>query len=252
MSRYFIELAYNGKQFSGFQKQENARTIQGEVDKAFRTILRSEIETTTSSRTDAGVHAVQNFLHFDTDKILPVTMAYNANAILPKDIVVKSIREVTPESHSRFNAQYRTYEYMIYQEKNPFLTDLAYFYPFPLDKKLLSEAAAFFKKNTDFQSFCKRHAEVNHYQCNLSIVNWTEEKDYLKFTVRGNRFLRGMVRALVGTSLQIARGNIDINTLPKIVQAHDSQQADFSAAAHGLKLLEVGYPEEIFISKSNL
>jgi len=247
MSRYFIELAYNGKRFSGFQKQENALTIQGEVDKAFQTIMRTAINTTTSSRTDAGVHAIQNFLHFDTNKKLPSTLAYNANAILPKDIVVKSIREVRPESHSRFDAQFRTYEYLVYQAKNPFLTDTAYFYPFPLKKELLDKVALFYKNNTDYQSFCKRHAEVNHYQCNLSIVNWSHEKDYLKFTVRGNRFLRGMVRALVGTSLQIARGNIDVNSLPEIIAAHDSQQADFSAAAHGLKLLEVGYPAELFI-----
>lgn len=248
MSRYFIELAYKGKRFAGFQRQQNARTIQGDVEIALETILRSKINTTTSSRTDAGVHAEQNYLHFDTEIKLPATLAYNANAILDSAIVITQIRKVKDDAHSRFNALYRTYKYAVYQTKNPFLKDTAYFFPFPLDKELLHASAKIFKQNKNFQSFCKRHAEVTHYQCKLDIVQWKEEKEYLEFTVKGNRFLRGMVRALVMTSLQIARGKIPLEQLQSILDANDCQKADFSADAKGLKLVSVEYPKELFIS----
>ncbi len=247
MSRFFIELAYKGKHFAGFQKQPNAITVQGEIDQTLSTILRTTIETTTSSRTDAGVHALQNYLHFDYSADLPKTLVYNANSILNKDLVILSIRKVQANAHSRFDARSRTYEYVVYQNKNPFLKDFGYFFPFKLDVALLHQSADIFKANTNFQSFCKRHTEVNNYNCELSFVKWTQEKEYLKFTVRGNRFLRGMVRALVMTSLQIARGKIALDQLQEIIDANDCQRADFSAEARGLKLISVDYPEEIFI-----
>jgi len=248
MSRYFIELAYHGKPFSGFQKQPNAMTVQGSVEDAFQTVLRTAIETTTSSRTDSGVHALQNYLHFDTGISLPNTLAYNANAILHKDIVIKDISKVKDDIHSRFNALSRTYEYIIYQNKNPFLKDVAYFYPFPLDINILHQSAKLFKKNKNFQSFCKRHVEVTHYNCDLLNVSWHEANDHLKFTVTGNRFLRGMVRALVGTSLQMARGQIKLEQLQSIFDSNDCRNADFSADAKGLKLIKVEYPQDIFIN----
>ncbi len=248
MSRYFIELAYKGSHFAGFQKQPNAIGVQGCVDEAFSTILRSTIETTTSSRTDSGVHSLQNYLHFDTEIDIPETLVYNANAILHKDIVIKNIRKVKPEAHSRFNALSRTYEYIIYQNKNPFLQETGYFYPFPLDIDVLHKSAQLFKENTNFQSFCKRHVEVTHYYCDILHIEWKEEENYLKFSVKGNRFLRGMVRALVGTSLQIARGKIKLENLQAIIDSNDCQQVDFSADAKGLTLVNVEYPKEIFIS----
>lgn len=247
MPRYFVELAYKGKHFSGFQKQTSQKTIQGEIDKALSTILRTPIETTTSSRTDAGVHALQNYLHFDCDLPLPDSTVYNANAILHSDIVIKNLPKVAPTAHSRFDALSRTYEYIVYQNKNPFLKDVGYFYPFALDFDRLQKVAEIYKSNQNFQSFCKRHVEVNNYLCTLEKVIWEKENDYLKFTVVGNRFLRGMVRALVGTSLQIARGKINIEQLQKIIDANDCQQADFSADAKGLKLVSVAYPSNIFI-----
>jgi tRNA pseudouridine38-40 synthase len=247
MPRYFIELAYHGKNFAGFQRQPNAETVQGSVEKALSTILRAPIETTTSSRTDAGVHALQNFLHFDFDYELPNTLAYNANAILHRDIVIIAMHKVNDKAHSRFDAMARTYEYIIYQNKNPFLKEIAYFYPFPLDIEILQKSALQFKENTNFQSFCKRHVEVSHYECNLLKIEWAEEADHLKFTVKGNRFLRGMVRALVGTSLQMARGKIELNDLQSIIASNDCRRADFSADAKGLKLVAVEYPKEIFI-----
>lgn len=247
MSRFFIELAYHGKTFAGFQKQPNANTVQGEINKALSTILRNEIDTTTSSRTDAGVHSIQNYLHFDFEQELPPTLLYNANAILPHDIVISSIKKVKDTAHSRFDAISRTYEYVVYQNKNPFMKEVGYFFPFKLDKELLKASADIYKANTNFQSFCKRHAEVTHYKCNLSHVAWTQEEDHLKFTVVGNRFLRGMVRALVMTSLQIARGKIALEHLQSILDSNDCQQADFSAEAKGLKLISVEYPSDIFI-----
>lgn len=247
MSRYFIELSYKGKHFAGFQKQLNAKTIQGEVDHALSIILRTPIETTTSSRTDAGVHAIQNYLHFDSSIKLPKTLAYNANAILHSDIVITDIRHVLEDAHSRFDAVSRTYEYAVYQNKNPFLKDRAYFFPFPIDFDLLISSAQILKSNTNFQSFCKRHTEVSNYLCKLETLEWKREKGLIKLTVKGNRFLRGMVRALVMTSLQIARGKIKLEELQRIIDANDCQQADFSADGHGLKLISVEYPEHIFL-----
>ena len=247
MQRYFIELAYQGTRFSGFQKQCKQETVQGEVDKALATVIREQIETVTSSRTDAGVHAKQNFLHFDVSVDLPKSLLYNVNAILNKDIVVKSIRQVNPDAHSRFNALSRQYQYIVYQDKNPFLHEWGYFYPFKLNFDLLQQTAEIFLNNTNYQSFCKRNTDVNNYICLLDKVMWEKEDDYLKFTVRGNRFLRGMVRALVGTSLQIARGKILVEDLDGIISSNDCQQADFSAVAKGLQLVSVVYPEDIFI-----
>lgn len=247
MPRFFIEVSYKGKRFAGFQRQQNATTVQGEVEKALATILRTEISTTTSSRTDAGVHALQNYLHFDTKLNLPPTLVYNANAILDADIVIQKILRVKDEAHSRFNALGRTYEYTVYQNKNPFLKDIGYFFPFPLDIKLLHACAEILKSNSNFQSFCKRHAEVSHYNCQLETVTWEEKQDCLLFTVKGNRFLRGMVRALVMTSLQIARGKIALSDLQKIIDANNCQGADFSADGKGLKLVAVEYPGDIFI-----
>lgn len=247
MPRYFIALAYRGKHFCGFQKQTSQITVQGEIDKALSTILRTAIETTTSSRTDTGVHAFQNYLHFDCELAVPDNTVYKANAILHHDLVIHSIRAVKEKAHSRFDAISRTYEYIVYQNKDPFMKDRGYFFPFTLDFDLLQQVATIYKANSNFQSFCKRHAEVNNYLCKLEHVSWEKENNYLKFTVTGNRFLRGMVRALVGTSLQIARRKIDINDLQKIIDSNDCQRADFSADGKGLKLVSVKYPNEIFI-----
>ncbi len=246
MARFFIEVAYKGSAFCGFQKQPNQPTIQGLVETALAVILRNTVETTTSSRTDTGVHARQNFLHFDYNQNLPTTLVYNANAILHEDIIIRNISLMQPNAHSRFDALSRTYEYIVYQTKNPFLKDFGYFYPFKLDYEKLQAAATLFLQNTYYQSFCKRHTEVNNFNCQLEEVQWEIHDDFLKFRVKGNRFLRGMVRAMVGTSLLVGRGKITLDDLQRIIDANDCQEAEFSAEAKGLQLIQVEYPAHIF------
>lgn len=249
MPRYFIDLAYKGTHFSGLQKQNNARSIQGEINKALQTILKQEIETVTSSRTDAGVHCKHNFLHFDTAiQFSPDKLSYQLNAVLDKDISVHTIAPVTSDAHSRFNARSRLYSYKIHQYKNPLIREFSYFYPFPLDFNTMQEACQVFLATTDFQSFSKKHTEVQNFDCKLSQCHWIIHNQYeSEFIVEGNRFLRGMVRGLVGTSLQIGRGKISIEDLKTIIASKDCNQANFSAEARGLTLNQVNYPSEIFL-----
>ena len=251
MKRYFLEVAYAGGRYSGFQIQDNALTVQSEVERALEVIFRRTIELTGSSRTDAGVHALQNFFHFDSPEEMPVASLYNVNAILPGDIVVKSMREVKAGTdgilpHSRFTARSREYRYYIYRAKNPFLSDRAYFYPYTVDLTLLQEAAGIIPVYTDFSSFSKRKTQVKTFDCTIMISRWEEQENCIVYHVKGNRFLRGMVRGLVGTMLQVGRGKITIEELKEIIEKRDCTLADFAVPAHGLFLTAVNYPENIF------
>lgn len=242
MPRYFIEVAYKGTRYSGFQVQQNALTVQYEVEKALQTRFREPFALTGSSRTDAGVHALQNYFHFDTPLQLEAAHVYNINAILPPDIVTKRIVQVADDAHSRFHATAREYRYYIYQSKNPFLNDRAYYYPYHLQLDVLNEAAAVLKEYRDFTSFSKRNTQVKTFLCELQQAQWQQENDCLVFHVRGNRFLRGMVRGLVGTMLRVGRGYINMGQLREAVEAKDCSRADFSAPAQGLFLVAVHYP----------
>ncbi|RFM25737.1 tRNA pseudouridine(38-40) synthase TruA [Deminuibacter soli] len=242
MPRYFIEVAYKGTRYSGFQVQQNALTIQSEVEKALHTRFRQPFALTGSSRTDAGVHALQNYFHFDSDLTLLPGQVYNLNAILPSDIVVKRIVPVADDAHSRFHATAREYRYYLYQAKNPFLNDRAYYYPYHMQLDVLNEAAAVLKEYQDFTSFSKRNTQVKTFNCTLLVSEWVQEGECLVYHVKGNRFLRGMVRGLVGTMLRVGRGYINIAGLRAAVEAKDCSRADFSAPAHGLFLKAVHYP----------
>jgi tRNA pseudouridine38-40 synthase len=251
MNRYFLELAYKGTRYSGFQAQPNALTVQAEVEKALETFFRVKFILTGSSRTDAGVHALQNFFHFDTELEIPAVSLYNVNAILPRDIVVKSIRLVKGPAgneapHSRFSAKYREYKYYIYQSKDPFLDDRAYYYPYTLNIEAMQEAAAVVPGYHDFTSFSKRNTQVKTFQCTIMESRWVQEGDCIVYNVKANRFLRGMVRALVGTMLQVGRGKIAVGEFRGIIEKKDCTLADFSAPGHGLFLAGVGYEENIF------
>ena len=241
MARYFIEVAYLGTSFNGFQIQDNQLTVQGEVNRALSLILKQEIQTTTSSRTDAGVHAYQNFLHFDTEKPLTNKTIYSMNAIVHKDLVVKNIYAVELNNHSRFDATGRKYSYHIIQEKNPFLKDTAYFFPFPIDVELMNEAAKLLIGKFDFTSFSKRNTHVNNYFCTIDLAYWEVHKNSITFHIQSNRFLRGMVRAIVATLLQVGRGKISIRDFQSIIDSKDCTKADFSAEGCGLFLEEVKY-----------
>jgi tRNA pseudouridine38-40 synthase len=246
MPRYFLEVAYMGTRFSGFQVQDNACTVQGEVEKAMAMLMRFPVPLTGSSRTDAGVHAMGNFFHFDVPDLLPDTLPYRLNAILPSDISVKTLKPVHPDAHSRFDASARHYKYVIYQKKNPFLQDRGWFYPYPLETGLLQQAASIILDTSDFTSFAKRNAQVHTHMCTILDSRWYRTEDGWNYEVIGNRFLRGMVRGLVGTMLQVGKGRIDVEAFKGIIAARDNTLADFTPPGRGLFLVEVRYPQGYF------
>ncbi|NIG51850.1 tRNA pseudouridine(38-40) synthase TruA [Chitinophaga sp. Cy-1792] len=243
MNRYFIEVGYKGAQFSGFQVQENAHTVQAEVDRALSTLLRTKIESTGSSRTDAGVNARQNFLHFDTDLPLHPQFLYKINAILPADVVLNQIYQVPPDAHSRFDAVARSYEYTLYTHKDPFMQDRGYFFPYKLNMDALQEAAEIIKSYEDFTTFSKRNTQVHTYICRIEESVWRAEGERVVYNVTANRFLRGMVRGLVGTMLRVGRGKLSMAQFRAAIESKDCTNADFAVPGHGLFLMKVHYPE---------
>lgn len=246
MHRYFLEVAYKGTKFSGFQVQKNAVTIQSETEKALEIFYKQKIKLTGSSRTDAGVHAQQNYFHFDTNILIVDNDCYNLNALLPQDIVVKKIIQVISTAHCRFDALSREYQYFIYQFKDPFKYDNAWFYPYKFDLSVLNQAANMVAACKDFTSFAKRNTQVNNFICSIEYSQWIVKNDCLIYTIRGNRFLRGMVRGLVATMLKTGRKIITLHQFKEIMEAKDCTKADFKTPAHGLFLTAVNYPENIF------
>lgn len=245
--RYFLEVAYKGTNYSGFQSQKNANTIQAEIQKAFKIILKKELELTGSSRTDAGVHAYQNYFHFDLESELSSQLVYNLNAILPGDIAIKDLLKVKDNAHCRFDAISREYKYHIYQKKSPFLTDKAFYFPYTLDIEAMQKAAIAIKEYSDFTSFSKRNTQVKSFVCDIKESRWVIQDGCLIYNVKANRFLRGMVRALTATMLNLGRRKIDLTAFRKIIEAKDCTLANFSAPAHGLFLTEVCFPGNYFI-----
>jgi len=245
--RYFLEVSYRGTNYAGFQIQKNANSIQAEVEKALFVFFRQQFPLTGSSRTDSGVHALQNYFHTDTNIVIPPSAIYNINSILPGDIVLKSIIQVSDQSHCRFDAISREYQYFIYSSKNPFISDRAWYYPYPLNMAILQEAAALIKGNKNFWIFSKRKTQVKNYQCIITESKWIENGEQIIYCVRANRFLRGMVKALVATMLKVGRGNISLVDLEEIIRTNNINQIDFSAPSHGLFLTGVEYTPGIFV-----
>lgn len=243
--RYFLEVAYKGTAYSGFQLQENANTVQAEVEKAFTILQKDRVEMTGSSRTDAGVHADQNYFHFDYDGVIHPQFLYKFNAILPHDIVAKQLKPVGPEAHSRFDALAREYRYFIYRNKDPFLQDRAYFFPYKVNFDAMKAAADILKEYHDFTSFSKRNTQVKTFQCNILQSEWSREDQCLVYHVKANRFLRGMVRALTATMLQVGRGKLTLDEFRTIIEAKDCTKASFAVPAHGLFLVAVHFPPEV-------
>ncbi len=246
MPRYFLEVSYKGENYSGFQVQENANTIQSETEKAFKILQKDEIILTGSSRTDAGVHALQNFFHFDYMKKIHPHFIYKTNAILPIDIVVKDLIQVKPDAHCRFDAITREYKYYIYRHKNPFLRDRAYYYPYKLDIEKMEQAAEIIKTFQDFTSFSKKRTQVKSFICNIYESKWIKENNGLVYYVKADRFLRGMVRALVATMLLVGRNKISLDDFKLIIEQKDGTKANFAVPAQGLFLISVNYPENYF------
>ena len=240
MPRYFIEVSYKGTHYSGFQIQQNANSIQAEIERALIIFYKETFKLTGSSRTDAGVHAKQNFFHFDSESELEDGV-YHLNAILPPDIVVKKLFAVKPGSHSRFDAVSREYAYYIYQQKNPFLEDRAYFFPYAINTELLQQAAKELMQHHDFATFSKRNTQAKTSQCTILNSEWKPEGDMLTYHVTSNRFLRGMVRGMVGTMLQVGKGKISVEQFIDIIISKDCTKADFSVPPQGLFLQKVNF-----------
>ncbi|MEO7532111.1 MAG: tRNA pseudouridine(38-40) synthase TruA [Sediminibacterium sp.] len=245
MPRYFLELAYKGTAYSGFQVQDNAKTIQSEVQEALETLFRQSFALTGSSRTDAGVHAKQNFFHFDTELVIVARSVYNLNALLPQDITVKGIYPMPETAHCRFDAVSREYTYLLYHKKDPFLNDRGWLFPYPLDINNLQQAASLLMDYRDFTSFSKRNTQVKTFFCEISHSEWRKEEEGLIYQVKANRFLRGMVRGLVGTMIKLGRGQITIDRFKEIIEAKDSGLADFSTPPQGLFLNHVYYNDTL-------
>jgi len=246
MPRYFLECKYKGTAYSGFQVQHNAVTVQSVLEDALAVYFREKINLTGSSRTDAGVHALQNYFHFDRAGEVPEKFLYNINAILPGDIAVLGCKAMREDAHCRFDAVGREYAYFLYREKDPFRSDRAWFYPFPLDKDLLDRTASVIMEYEDFTSFSKRNTQVKTFRCRIEASGWSLEEQGLVYRVRANRFLRGMVKGLVGTMLLAGRGKIGEDEFRKIIESKDCSNADFTPPSHGLFLCAVNYPEGYF------
>ncbi len=240
--RYFIEFSYNGKNYFGYQIQPNAVSVQEEMEKALSTLLREEIKTTGAGRTDTGVHAKKIFAHFDTEKILHEDLPRKLNSFLPADISVKRIFPVKNDFHARFDATYRTYEYYISLEKNPFTEESAWqHWRRPLDINPMNEACKILFEYEDFTSFAKLHTDNKTNLCKIYKAEWEQHGSELKFTVSANRFLRNMVRAIVGTMVEIGAGKLKPEDLRKVIENKNRNSAGTSAPAHGLYLVDVGY-----------
>ncbi|WP_294277013.1 tRNA pseudouridine(38-40) synthase TruA [uncultured Chryseobacterium sp.] len=240
--RYFIEFSYNGKNYFGYQIQPDAVSVQEEMEKALSTIIREDIKTTGAGRTDTGVHARKIFAHFDTQKEIDANLAHRLNSFLPPDIAVHRIFPVKDDFHARFDATYRTYEYYISLEKNPFTQDSAWqHWKRPLDIIPMNEACKILFEYEDFTSFAKLKTDNKTNICKIYKAEWEQIGSELKFTVSANRFLRNMVRAIVGTMVEIGAGKIPPDELRRIIEDKNRNAAGTSAPGHGLYLVDVGY-----------
>lgn len=247
--RYFIKLSYNGKNYHGWQIQPNAKSIQEELNTALSTILQEEINCTGAGRTDTGVHAKNYYAHFDTTNLFNIEVdhfMYKINAVLPSDIVIHSVHAMIDEAHARFGAISRTYHYFISTTKDPFFQEYSYFYPRQLNIELMNQACKLLFECEDFTSFSKLHTDVKTNNCKIIHAEWTKNNGQLQFEIKADRFLRNMVRAIVGTMIDIGMAKISLEEFAQIIESKDRSNAGRSVPAQGLFLVNIEYPEEIF------
>jgi len=246
MSRYALQFAYDGGSFHGYQIQPNAHSVQAELEENLSLLLGETVSITGSGRTDTGVHAAHQIAHFDTSLPIDSNLIYRLNRMLSHALTAQAIFTVADDFHARFDATSRTYEYRITRHKDPFLRDFAYWYEADLDVEAMNEAAKLLLNHTDFQCFSKVKTEVTTFDCTIMRAFWEVQGDNLIFTIEGNRFLRGMVRAIVGTLLEIGMEKWTAENLKQILESKSRQEAGRSVPAHGLHLVKVAYPEASF------
>ena len=249
MQRYFIEMAYKGTNYHGWQIQPNAITVQSSLEKALSTICREKISVTGAGRTDSGVHASYFVAHFDSISTTLDDLEFikHLNRFLDKDIVIYSINKVKENAHARFDAFSRTYRYYIHQNKNPFNQELSWFLSGDLDIYKMNEVSSILIGTHDFTSFSKLHTDVKTNDCTVDFANWEKKGDSIIFTIKANRFLRNMVRAIVGTVIMAGRNKIDKDDMIKILNLKDRSSAGMSVPPQGLFLADIRYPDNVFI-----
>lgn len=250
--RYFLEVAYRGTRYHGWQRQPNGLSVQEVLETALTTLLREPVALMGSGRTDAGVHAGQQFAHFEMEKPLPHNLIRSLNSLIPGDVAAHDCFPVRADDHARFTARFRRYQYQISRRKDPFRDGLAYVFPLPLDVGRMNKAAERLRHHQDFRSFSRVNTDVNTFNCRIEVAYWEQMANGdLTFHIRADRFLRGMVRALVGTLLAVGQGRLSVAEFDGIIGAKDRQRAGRSAPAEGLSLVEVGYPAEVFSQRQN-
>ena len=247
MNRYFIKLAYNGANYHGWQVQNNAHTVQQELNEKLSLIIKEDINLLGCGRTDTGVHAKEFYAHFDISQELGdlKELAFRLNGFLPNDIVIFEIFGVPVDFHARFDAKSRNYKYYISKQKDPFRVGQSYYYHTQLDVQKMNEACLFLFDYEDFTSFSKLHTQTKTNNCKIFEARWEEVDELLIFTITADRFLRNMVRAIVGTLIEIGAGKLKVEDFKRIVEAKDRSEAGFSVPADGLFLekLDYDFPE---------
>jgi len=245
-TRYALEIAYKGSQFHGWQLQPNCNSVQAEMQKALSLICKEQVHCLGCGRTDAGVHAKQFVLHFEINGELPERLVHKLNHLLTRDISIYHLYNVSPNFSARFDCTERSYEYHIHQKPNPFLSEYSWYFSKPLDIELMNLAAARLLAHKDFKAFCKANSQVNHYECDLREAVWIKDDYRLLFKITANRFLRNMVRAIVGTLVEIGEGKLSLEEFERIVLSQDRRESGQSAPPQGLFLVRTVYPEGTF------
>lgn len=243
--RYFLELAYNGTRFCGYQEQPNELTIQSKIEEALGILLRVSTKIVGCGRTDSGVHALQYFAHFDAAQALPIDFTYRLNSLLGDDIVCYRVFEVAENAHARFDATSRSYQYIVDLVQSPFRKETAYFYRYGnrLDLTKMQAAAQLLLKYKDFTTFCKSRTDTKNNFCDLRRSEWIFDtnKQQLVYHVTANRFLRGMIRLIVGMCINVGRGNLDLTVVQSALNQQHTLKNALSAPAEGLFLMDIKY-----------
>jgi tRNA pseudouridine38-40 synthase len=245
--KYFLDIAYNGSNYHGWQVQQNAHTVQQELNNALQKLFQQPVETLGSGRTDTGVHASQQIVQMELDIELTDDLIFKLNCILPNDILIRNFFKVRDGASARFDAVSRTYHYKIFPLKDPFHRGLAYLFYKELDMEKMNKAAKILFRYKDFQAFSKVNTSVDHFLCDIRKAEWKKKNGFFIFEIEANRFLRGMVRSIVGTLIEVGLGRMSLAEFEKIIKSKDRKKAGRSVPAEGLYLVKIRYPKKIFL-----